>query len=61
MSYKDIDKKNRKEGYRYYAVRKQMSKISPMVNHKADYLSTDPLVPAGDIGKQKLVMYVGGY
>lgn len=35
-----------------------MSRMSPMIPHKADHLFT---VLEGEIGKQKLVMNVGGY
>lgn len=61
MSYKDTDKRNWKEVCLYYAVRKQMSKMSPLITHKADHLSTEPLALARKIGKQKLVMPGGGY
>lgn len=36
-----------------------MFKMSSAITHKADRMSTKPLSLAEEIGKQKLVMYVG--
>lgn len=36
-----------------------MFKMSSVITHKADHMPTKPLALAEEIGKQKLVMYVG--
>lgn len=59
--YKDTDKRDWKKGNLCSAVRKKMFKILSVINHVADHMPTKTPAQTEDIGKQKLVMNIGGY